>query len=82
MEKLMQGSDQCYGQNGIAPARGGHVSDVKVTGIYGGILRFARGRKTRNRKSARDKKTASRFSEKIMFKQRDEIMIRFGFIES
>jgi len=27
-------------------------------------------------------KTASRFSKKIMFKQRDDIMIRFGFIES
>jgi len=73
----MQGSDQCYGQNGIAPARGGHVSDVKVTGIYGGILRFARGRENR-----RVMKTASRFPEKIMFKQRDDIMIRFGFIES
>jgi len=27
-------------------------------------------------------KTVSRFSKKIMFKQRDDIMIRFGFIES
>jgi len=27
-------------------------------------------------------KTASRFSKKIMFKQRDDIMVRFGFIES
>jgi len=78
----MQGSDQCYGQNGIAPARGGHVSDVKVTGIYGGILRFARGAGKSTRENRRGMKTASRFSKKIMFKQRDDIMIRFGFIES
>jgi len=34
------------------------------------------------RENRRGMKTASRFSKKIMFKQRDDIMIRFGFIES
>src|SRR5438552_17993207 len=45
MERFMQGSDQCYGQDWIAAAPasiGGHCPGSVLIAIYGGTLRFAR----------------------------------------
>jgi hypothetical protein len=53
-------------------------SNSMVVGIYGGILRFARG--AENLSVMR--KSSECFSEKITFKQRDEIAIRFNLMES
>jgi hypothetical protein len=81
MEKLMQCSDQCYGQMESRPLAAG------TSGIEGDrhIRRhppFRKGAKSKRQNRSVMRKNANRFSEKIMFKQRDEIMIRFGFIES
>jgi hypothetical protein len=75
MEKLMQCSDQCYGEIGSRPPTmiGGLVVGFAAWRIYGGILRFARGPEKPNDGPER----WQRFPEKIMFEQRDEIMIRF-----
>src|SRR5260370_15745129 len=52
---------------------GGLVLRSAAWRIYGGILRFARDRKNKND----DPEGWQLFSEKIMFKQRDEIVVRF-----
>jgi hypothetical protein len=75
MEKLMECSGQCYGEIGPRSPTivGGLVLGSAAWRIYGGILRFARDRKNKNH----DPERWQLFSKKIMFKQRDEIMIRF-----
>jgi hypothetical protein len=76
MEKFMQGSDQCYGQSWIAAARADRraASGLVVIGIYGGILRFARGAEN----NGLIRKSGDRFSRKNMYEQVDKMMARCG----
>jgi hypothetical protein len=66
--------------NGIAAARADRRAGEGwwAFGIYGGILRFARGQA----RVSMIRKSGNQFSEKIMFKQRDEIMIRLNLVGS
>jgi hypothetical protein len=51
--------------------------DLVPDAIYGGILRFARGRK-----NSLIGKNGNQLFEKIMLKQRDEIVIQLNLVES
>jgi hypothetical protein len=81
----MQCSGQCYGQTASRPPgfdRRARASSGLI-GIYGGILRFARHEVLQDSDNqSMIRKMATDFSQKIMFKQRDEMMIRFNLTGS
>jgi hypothetical protein len=59
------------------------LGSLVLIAIYGGILRLARpGRDMKWARSAALAQSCNWFSEKIMLKQRDEIMIRFRLTKS
>jgi hypothetical protein len=68
------------GSRPAAPALTGKVDggvQASYLGIYGGILRFQGQRQLQH-----DPEKRLRFSEKVMLKQRDEIVIRFNLTGS
>jgi hypothetical protein len=70
----MRCSDQCYGEIGSRPPTiiGGLVPGLQL-GAYTEVSSVSQGAEKRNY----DPERWQLFSEKIMFRQTDEIMIRF-----